>query len=522
MHFNFVWFVFITLLGISATCFGEQTVIPANPSADTPPTSSEQSQSQGISVHDSARILEPGDSATPAELTEPTRPAAPEKILSQRRRQVAHNLDYRCGEKFGKCPSGTCCSSAGWSSLSHLGMNLGRRHLTPLSKGFCGTTKAHCRSPDCKIDYGQCDAHKTPKGPPTKEIPRTHVGSVAYGPQQIRSCAVPGTVALTFDDGPTRYTGDLLDLLDKYEAPATFFITGINNGKGAIDDPELPWASLIERMLLSGHQVASHTWSHEDLSKITPDQRQEQMLKNEVALRNIMGSFPTYMRPPYSSCEEGSGCREDLGRMGYHIVLYDVDTDDYKNDHPNLIQKSKDIFDQALSSTNPNFHSWLIIAHDAHEQTVHNLTEHMLQTMARTGYRPATLGECLRDPREQWYRKDYSWPGHKKKKGPKKAVPKQVSVDGTCGKNFTCLGSSFGLCCGAWNLCGNTSNHCGQGCQKSAGYCAVEAPPNGDAWDSNFPTKSANGRSEAGSGLGTVGSAAVTSLLLALLVAILM
>jgi hypothetical protein len=34
----------------------------------------------------------------------------------------------------------------------------------------------------------------------------------------------------------------------KYDAKATFFITGINNGKGAIDDLTLPWASLIERM----------------------------------------------------------------------------------------------------------------------------------------------------------------------------------------------------------------------------------------------------------------------------------
>ncbi|KAJ5918575.1 Glycoside hydrolase/deacetylase beta/alpha-barrel [Penicillium verhagenii] len=430
------------------------------------------------------------------DLVEPATPANVPKSPQRRLENVAPGatLDYRCGKTHGRCPSGTCCSSS----------------------GFCGTTKAHCRSPDCKIDYGLCDAHKTPKGPPTSDILRPHIGVVQYGPQQIRSCAVPGTVALTFDDGPSRYTGDLLDLLDKYEAPATFFVTGINNGKGAIDDPELPWASLISRMLLGGHQVASHTWSHEDLSKVTVAQRVDQMVKNEAALRNIMGSFPTYMRPPYSSCEEGSGCREDLGRMGYHIVLYDVDTDDYKNDNPGLIQKSKDIFDAALSSGNPASHSWLIIAHDAHEQTVHNLTEHMLQTMARLGYRPATVGECLRDSREMWYRKDSRWPGHKKTST--KTKPPQISIDGTCGKNYTCLGSSYGICCGHWNLCGNSSSHCGQGCQKDAGYCSVEVPHNGDAWDPSVPGKSS--KSEADSDFRAVGTAAVVSLFLALIVAI--
>jgi hypothetical protein len=35
---------------------------------------------------------------------------------------------------------------------------------------------AHCRSPDCMINYGTCDTDKSPIGPPTKEIPRPHIG----------------------------------------------------------------------------------------------------------------------------------------------------------------------------------------------------------------------------------------------------------------------------------------------------------------------------------------------------------
>ncbi|KAJ6095989.1 hypothetical protein N7486_006735 [Penicillium sp. IBT 16267x] len=488
MHFTQILVLFAILTGIALSSLGGRH----------PPNTPDSTVEAAPIIKHRPHFLPWRVKHNPTEtedLVEPATPANAPKSPSQRREEkLASPLDYRCGEKYGKCPSGTCCSGA----------------------GFCGTTKAHCRSPECKIDYGKCDAHKTPKGPPTKDILRPKIGVVPYGPQLIRSCSVPGTVALTFDDGPSRYTGDLLELLDRYEAPATFFVTGINNGKGAIDDPELPWASLIERMVLGGHQIASHTWSHEDLSKITPTQRVDQMVKNEAALRNIMGSFPTYMRPPYSSCVEGSGCLEDLGRMGYHIVLYDVDTDDYKNDNPGLIQKSKDMFDKALASGNPASHSWLIIAHDAHEQTVHNLTEHMLQTMARLGYRPVTVGECLRDPREMWYRKDSRWTGHIQKTT--KMVHQQVSVDGTCGRNYTCSGSSFGLCCGQWNVCGNSSSHCGHGCQKRAGYCAVEVPHNGDAWDSTVPEKS--NKSEGDSDFRNLGTAALTSLFLALIVAI--
>ncbi|KAJ5894742.1 hypothetical protein N7495_006433 [Penicillium taxi] len=412
-------------------------------------------------------------------------------------------FDYRCGPPhLMLCPPNACCSGA----------------------GFCGTTRAHCRSPDCQINFGHCDAHKTPKGTPTKDIPRPHVGQVPYGPVEIRSCMMPGTVALTFDDGPSRYTGDLLDLLDRYHAPATFFVTGINNGKGPIDDTDLPWARMIERMVRSGHQVASHTWSHQDLSKITQDQRREQMEKNEGAVRNILGYFPTYMRPPYSSCV--NGCLEDLGDWGYHITLYDIDTDDYKNDDPALIQRSKDIFDKSLHSANPLTRSWLVIAHDAHEQTVYNLTEHMLKTIFRLGFRPVTVGDCLQDPRDNWYRNDTSWYGRDKggpkKKGPGKPLTQTNSKDGTCGKNFTCWGSKFGLCCGNKAKCGNTTTHCGYGCNSNAGYCTVDVPPSGDAWDPRvpkFPKGGSKTSSEADSEFRTVGAAALTSLLLALVVA---
>ncbi|PLB41410.1 chitin deacetylase [Aspergillus candidus] len=285
----------------------------------------------------------------------------------------------RCGPGFGHCTDDNCCSTAGRFSTSH------------------------CRSPDCQIDFGHCDALEVPGGNPTDDVPRPKLGSVPYGPQTIRSCTKQGVVALTFDDGPREHTKDLLDLLDRYKAKATFFVTGNNNGKGEIDSPDQPWADLIRRMVNSGHQLASHTWSHQDLNKITHEQRLTQILFNEAALRNILGSFPTYMRPPYSSCTSQTGCLGDLGALGYHVILYDIDTEDFRHNSPDQIQKSKDIFNQNLDKKKP---SWLVIAHDVHEQTVHNLTEHMLQRLAHDGFRAVTVGECLDDPPELWYRAD--------------------------------------------------------------------------------------------------------------------
>jgi peptidoglycan/xylan/chitin deacetylase (PgdA/CDA1 family) len=195
-----------------------------------------------------------------------------------------------------------------------------------------------------------------------------------------------------------------LDILDSFKAKATFFITGINSGKGEIDDFTLPWGRLIQRMHYSGHQIASHSWSHQDLSKITSSQRHDQMLKNEAALRNILGAIPTYMRPPYSSCTINSGCLDDMGELGYHVTYYNVDTDDYNNDHPEYIQRSKDIFDRALAMQDPPGRSFLVIAHDVHKQTVYNLTSYILEKTYASGFSAVTVGECLGDPKYNWYR----------------------------------------------------------------------------------------------------------------------
>ncbi|KAH6719154.1 carbohydrate esterase family 4 protein [Leptodontidium sp. MPI-SDFR-AT-0119] len=291
----------------------------------------------------------------------------------------------QCGANFGTCASNECCSLA----------------------GFCGTGPAYCNAPDCQFNYGPaCDANKIPSGTNTSSIPRDQIGSVLYGSDGVYDCANAGDMALTFDDGPFIYTSHIMDLLDKYNAKATFFITGINNGKGAIDNTSTEYPALIKRMYNGGHQLASHTWSHADLCNITSAQRKDEMYKNEMALRNIVGVIPTYMRPPYSSCNAECGCEADMAALGYHITYFDLDTSDYLNDSPSLIQNSKTIFDNALAGKSPATDDFLVIGHDIHNQTANVLVEYMLQGLQSKGYKAVTVGECLGDPKSNWYRTD--------------------------------------------------------------------------------------------------------------------
>ncbi|KAH9220986.1 hypothetical protein DL95DRAFT_442226 [Leptodontidium sp. 2 PMI_412] len=286
-----------------------------------------------------------------------------------------------CGPNFGgaKCSNNQCCSFS----------------------GYCGTTQDYCADPgSCMLGYGRCDSDLTPAGPSTINSPRPLKGSISYT-DDIYDCDKQRVVALTFDDGPYQYTAELLDILKKYGFTATFFMTGNNNGKGSIDTTA-PYPDLIKRMVAEGHQVASHTWSHYSLSSSSRDLRISQMVKNEMAFNNIIGMWPTYMRPPYSDCTEESGCWDDMKSLGYHRVYFDLDTQDYLNPLPSQVQKSKDIVKQQLAI--PGVTDYLSIQHDIGQQSVANLSSYYFDLIQKKDWKGVTVGECLGDPKTNWYR----------------------------------------------------------------------------------------------------------------------
>ncbi|PZD34423.1 CDA1, xylanase chitin deacetylase [Pyrenophora tritici-repentis] len=260
-------------------------------------------------------------------------------------------------------------------------------------------------APDCLFNFGPgCDANQIPSGGSTAEVTRPQLGNQMYGGEGIYACTVPKKIAITYDDGPFIYTNDVLDQFAAYGAKATFFVTGININKGAIDDESKAWPSIIRRMDAEGHQVASHTWSHQDLSVITREQRYDQMIRNEMAIGNILGKFPAYMRPPYSSCTPESGCPQDLADLGYVVSYFDLDTDDYNNITPDKIQNAKDRVSGAIDPSNPEQDSFQTISHDIHEQTAQNLTGYMLETMTRKGYKSALVISTMADLQELFAR----------------------------------------------------------------------------------------------------------------------
>lgn len=101
-------------------------------------------------------------------------------------------------------------------------------------------------------------------------------------------------VALTFDDGPNPpYTGRILDVLDRYGVPATFFCVGLH---------ALAHHEELARMADAGHQVANHTWSHPFLPDLTRGELRAQLERTDEAIGKALGTDgPRMFRPPYGS-----------------------------------------------------------------------------------------------------------------------------------------------------------------------------------------------------------------------------
>lgn len=209
----------------------------------------------------------------------------------------------------------------------------------------------------------------------------------------IRHCTEPGTVALTFDDGPNTNTGTLLELLENNtDIKVTFFVNGQNFG--SINEPANQ--DRIRRMIAGGHQIGSHTWSHPFLTSLDRAGIVSQMDQLSDALRGIIGRAPKYMRPPYFDVNDF--VVQTMGELGFYVIHADIDTLDYANQSEEAIENSVQRFKDGLDQGGN-----LALAHDVHFWTVTRLASAMIDEVRARGLRAVTVGECLGDPESGWY-----------------------------------------------------------------------------------------------------------------------
>ncbi|MFF5301321.1 polysaccharide deacetylase family protein [Streptomyces sp. NPDC013161] len=188
-------------------------------------------------------------------------------------------------------------------------------------------------------------------------------------------CREAKCIALTFDAGPSENSARLLDILKEKHVPATFFLLG----KRHIEK----YPELVERMAAEGHEVASHTWDHKILTRITPAQIRDELVRTDDAIERITGRRPTLMRPPQGRTDDEVHkiCRE----LGLSEVLWSVTAKDYATTDSALITKR--VLAQASRDG-------IILLHDLYQGTVPAVPG-IIDALKERGYVFVTVPQLL-------------------------------------------------------------------------------------------------------------------------------
>jgi peptidoglycan-N-acetylglucosamine deacetylase len=136
-------------------------------------------------------------------------------------------------------------------------------------------------------------------------------------------------VALTFDDGPSAYTVFILDILKRYNIPATFFVVGSEVKR---------FPDIIQRIHRENHIIGNHTWNHPDITTLSTNELWKEINSTNIEIKKIIGHSPNLFRPPYSSINDKN--TDAIRKFGMTSVLWNIDSTDWYEKSSLGIQKN--------------------------------------------------------------------------------------------------------------------------------------------------------------------------------------
>ncbi len=178
-------------------------------------------------------------------------------------------------------------------------------------------------------------------------------------------------VALTFDDGPSKYTKDILDILKKYDACGTFFLIG---NKVSF------YGEVLREMLSEGNEIGNHSYDHKYLTRLSEEEVKDEINKTQDEIKRVTGYTPTLFRPTYGGYNNTLKSYIDLT-----FVLWDADSRDWSVKSTEGIMYN--VFKDVKSGS-------IILFHDNHEYSVNALPS-VIKELKKQGYKFVTVSELL-------------------------------------------------------------------------------------------------------------------------------
>jgi peptidoglycan/xylan/chitin deacetylase (PgdA/CDA1 family) len=202
----------------------------------------------------------------------------------------------------------------------------------------------------------------------------------------VRRTTTPGTVALTFDDGPDeKYTFRLLDALGEANIKATFFVIG---------EKALKYPAIIRRMIAEGHEIQVHGYTHSFVPLLLPLSSTRNFHLTRKMLLKEFGVRTTFYRPTWGLCN--AAVLLDALQKQYRLVTWSVMVGDWRK------TSSENLLSRIEQRLHPGA---IIVLHDSDEtlgaepgtpDSVIDLIPHLATRVQSQGYTFEVLSQCAR------------------------------------------------------------------------------------------------------------------------------
>ena len=153
-------------------------------------------------------------------------------------------------------------------------------------------------------------------------------------------------ISFTFDDGPSKYTKELLKTLELNNSSATFFMLG-NRMKYNED--------IVKEIYNSSSEVASHTYSHKNLDKLSSNDILNEINSPAILFNEITNGEIKYLRPPYGNYND------TVKSTNYPIILWNIDPKDW------LVKDSSKVYNSVLKHA---CDGCIVLMHDIYPTTI--------------------------------------------------------------------------------------------------------------------------------------------------------
>lgn len=154
-----------------------------------------------------------------------------------------------------------------------------------------------------------------------------------------------GKVSLTFDDAPSKYTKEIVDILKEYNVGGTFFLVGTNVEK---------YPEIVSYIHSNGYSIGSHSLSHYNMKNLSYEKQKSELINSIEKLKEIINDDIVLFRPPYGSYN--SQLVDIATENDCKIVLWNNDPQDWK---------TKDADKILESIVNSNISGAIILLHES-------------------------------------------------------------------------------------------------------------------------------------------------------------